>query len=202
MVDETRRYEQWADWIGVPRLTFMGVLGGVIAAGRDYSEVFEVFRPGFDLDRERESLTAAHGPGITEGDLYPEVRQALSDLRRLGVWVGIVGNQPARTAAAIRQLGLAHDYLSTSEDWGLRKPDPAFFDRVAAIAPGPRDHILYVGDRVDNDVAPACRAKLRAGFVLRGPWAWLHRDSPEVALADFRIRSLDELPGLVAAENR
>ncbi|WP_280259314.1 HAD family hydrolase [Nocardia wallacei] len=120
LVDETRRYEQWADWIGVPRLTFMGVLGGVIAAGRDYSEVFEVFRPGFDLDRERESLTAAHGPGITEGDLYPEVRQALSDLRRLAVWVGIVGN----------------------------------------------------------------------------------RDSPEVALADFRIRSLDELPGLVAAENR
>ncbi|MBF6331277.1 HAD family hydrolase [Nocardia transvalensis] len=201
LVDETRRFEQWADRIGVPRLTFMGTLGGVIAAGRDYSEVFQIFRPGFDLARESPLLDAAMGAAITEQDLYPDVRQALSALRELGVWVGIVGNQPARTTGLLRDLDLPTDYISTSADWGARKPDPEFFDKVAATAPCAREHILYVGDRVDNDVVPSTAAGLRAAFLLRGPWAFIHRDSPGADHADWRISGLDELPALVAAEN-
>ena len=54
IVDETREYETWADWLGVPRHTFSAVFGAVIARGQDYREVFQVFRPGFDLDKERE----------------------------------------------------------------------------------------------------------------------------------------------------
>jgi HAD superfamily hydrolase (TIGR01549 family) len=202
LVDETRRFEYWADRLRVPRLTFMGALGGVLATGGDYVEVFQVFRPGFDLDREAPLLDREMGAAITEQDLYPDVRRSLSALRELGVWVGIVGNQPARTANLLRGLELPVDYISTSEEWQLRKPDPAFFDQVAATAPAARDRIVYVGDRVDNDVVPTKAAGLRSAFLLRGPWAWIHRHSPDAARADWQIGSLDELPGLVAAENR
>ena len=32
LVDETRQWGGWADWLAIPRLTFFGALGGVIAA--------------------------------------------------------------------------------------------------------------------------------------------------------------------------
>ena len=41
LVDETREYGTWADWLGVPRHTFSSVFGAVIALGMDYREVFQ-----------------------------------------------------------------------------------------------------------------------------------------------------------------
>ena len=52
LVDETREYGTWADWLGIPRHTFSAVFGAVIALGMDYREVFQYFRPGFNLDVE------------------------------------------------------------------------------------------------------------------------------------------------------
>ena len=48
IVNETREYGTWADWLGVPRHTFSAVFGAVIARGGDYRETFQHFRPGFD----------------------------------------------------------------------------------------------------------------------------------------------------------
>ena len=59
LVDETREYGAWADWLGVPRHTFQAMFGAVIAQGRDYRETFQEFRPGFDLYAEREKRAAA-----------------------------------------------------------------------------------------------------------------------------------------------
>ena len=53
LVDETREYGAWADWLGVPRHTFSAVFGAVIALGMDYRDTFQYFRPGFSLDDER-----------------------------------------------------------------------------------------------------------------------------------------------------
>src|SRR6266545_1293486 len=41
IVDETREYGTWADWLGVPRHTFSAVFGAVIARGGDYRETFQ-----------------------------------------------------------------------------------------------------------------------------------------------------------------
>ncbi len=41
LVDETREYRTWADWLGVPRHAFSAVFGAVIASGRDYREAFQ-----------------------------------------------------------------------------------------------------------------------------------------------------------------
>jgi HAD superfamily hydrolase (TIGR01549 family) len=202
LLDDSREFGAWADWIGVPRHTFSAVLGAVTAAGRDNAETFQYFRPGFDLAAERERREqAGAGENYGEADLYPDARQALAALREMGLWVGIAGNQTARAGRIFRELGLPADLIVTSSDWGVAKPDLAFFRRVIDAAPGRPEQIVYVGDHRDNDLIPAKAAGLRTAHIRRGPWGHLWADDPRVAeLADWRITSLAELPGLLAPE--
>ncbi|MEV7614067.1 HAD family hydrolase [Streptomyces sp. NPDC089799] len=204
LVDETREYGTWADWLGVPRHTFAAMFGAVIAQGRDYREVFEEFRPGFDLTEQREARAAAGQPEwFGEADLYPDVRPALAKLRADGVWLGIAGNQTVRSGGLLRELFTPDvDLIGTSDDWGASKPDIAFFERVAEVVPFANDEILYVGDRVDNDLRPGAAAGMHTALVHRGPWATIQWNSEEArTLPTFRVESLEELPGLVSAFN-
>jgi HAD superfamily hydrolase (TIGR01662 family) len=203
LVDETREYGTWADWLGVPRHTFAAVFGAVIATGRDYREAFRIFRPGFDLDQQRQARVDAGQPEwFGETDLYPDARPTLTRLRERGVLVGVAGNQTARAGDRLRQLGLPADFIATSDDWGVQKPAVGFFDKVIESAACPADEMVYVGDRLDNDVTPAKKAGMRTVWIRRGPWGWILRDSPEAAaLSDWTIRELTELPALVDAVN-
>ncbi|MGW5940624.1 HAD family hydrolase [Streptomyces celluloflavus] len=197
LVDETREYGTWADWLGVPRHTFAAMFGAVIAQGRDYREVFQEFQPGFDLDAQREARAQAGKPEhFDESDLYPDVRPALAELRSDGLWLGIAGNQTVRAGRILRSLFADDvDLIGTSDDWGVSKPDPLFFQRVADAVPFDIREILYVGDRVDNDLRPAVAAGMRTALVHRGPWAtiqWRTADARD--LPTFRVESLAELP--------
>ena len=48
LVNEERQWGLWADYLGVTRLTFFGVLGSLIAQNLHHSHVFEIIKPGFD----------------------------------------------------------------------------------------------------------------------------------------------------------
>jgi HAD superfamily hydrolase (TIGR01509 family) len=204
LVDETREYGTWADWLGVPRHTFHAMFGAVIAQGRDYRETFQEFRPGFDLYAEREKRAAAGQPEtFGEDDLYPEVRASLGQLRSDGLWLGIAGNQTVRAGRILRELFSDDvDLIGTSDDWGASKPDPEFFKHVADAVPVEVGEILYVGDRCDNDIRPARDAGMLTALVRRGPWATIQWDSPEAReLPTFRIDSLADLPAGIAQFN-
>ncbi|WP_049653656.1 HAD family hydrolase [Kitasatospora sp. MY 5-36] len=203
LVDETREYGTWADWLGVPRHTFVAQLGAVIAQGRDYRETFQVFAPGFDLSEEREKRVAVgRAETFGEEDLYPDVRGAFAQLRAEGLWLAIAGNQTVRAGAILRRLFTDDvDLIGTSDDWGASKPDPAFFERVAEAVPAESHEILYVGDRLDNDVLPARAAGMRTALIRRGPWGWIQQHDPAAGQATFRIDSLAELPDLIAKFN-
>jgi FMN phosphatase YigB (HAD superfamily) len=41
LVDETRAWGEWADWLGVSRLAFFGALGSVIERGLHHRQFFE-----------------------------------------------------------------------------------------------------------------------------------------------------------------
>ncbi|QTD96213.1 HAD family hydrolase [Streptomyces cyanogenus] len=204
LVDETTEYGTWADWLGVPRHTFAAMFGAVIAQGRDYREVFQEFRPGFDLYAERERRATAGKPEhFGEQDLYPDVRDALTALRADGLWLGIAGNQTVRAGGILRQLFSNDvDLIGTSDDWGASKPDPEFFERVAEVVPAEVDEMLYVGDRVDNDIRPAAAAGMRTALVHRGPWATIQWNTEEAKkLPTFRVESLLELSPLIVRFN-
>ncbi|MFJ4787550.1 HAD family hydrolase [Streptomyces sp. NPDC088794] len=205
LVDETTEYGTWADWLGVPRHTFHSMFGAVIAQGRDYRDVFQEFRPGFDLYAERDARAEAGKPEhFGESDLYVDVRQALAELRGDGLWLGIAGNQTVRAGKLLRELFSSDvDLIGTSDDWGASKPDPAFFHRVAEVVPFDVDEMLYVGDRVDNDIRPAREAGMHTALVHRGPWATIQwRSEAAQKIPTFRVDSLLELAPLISQFNR
>jgi FMN phosphatase YigB (HAD superfamily) len=203
LVDETREYGTWADWLGVPRHTFVAQFGAVIAQGRDYRETFQVFQPGFDLYEEREKRAAAGRPEtFGEDDLYPDVRRTFTRLRADGLWLAIAGNQTVRAGGILRELFTGDvDLIGTSDDWGASKPDPLFFERVAEVTPAEPGEILYVGDRIENDILPAITAGMQTALIRRGPWGWIQQHDPANQQATFRVDSLSELPALIAKFN-
>ena len=88
------------------------------------------------------------------------------------------------------------DVVASSASLGVRKPEPAFFERVVELAGAEPWEIAYVGDRVDNDVLPAARAGLVAVHVRRGPWGRLQVSPPEAALV---VDDLASLPDALAS---
>ena len=195
LVDETRQWAWWAERLGVPVFTLMGVLGGVIERGEHHRRVFEILRPDADiaaLERRRNDGDERFALGLE--DLYPDALPCLSRLRTAGYRLGIAGNQPERTEAAIEAMGVELEMIASSARWGVEKPSPAFFARVAAelgLAPGA---IAYVGDRVDNDVLPAAEAGMLPVFLRRGPWAFLQETRAILPPNTITIASLGELP--------
>jgi HAD superfamily hydrolase (TIGR01549 family) len=182
LIDESGEYGRWADWLGVPRHTFSAVFGAVIARGGDYREVFQHFRPGFDLDKERQArLDSGVGEFLNGHDLYPDARPCLGALREAGYFVGVAGNQTERAGRFLRELNLPCDVLATSDEWDAAKPDLEFFDKLVEVSVHERHEIAYVGDRLDNDIAPAAQAGLFTVWIRRGPWGYiLRRDSAPV----------------------
>jgi len=195
LLDESTEYGTWADWLGVPRHTFSAMFGAVIARGGDYRQTFQHFRPGFDLAGERlRREEADFGEHFDERDLYPDARPSLEKLKQLGFLIGAAGNQTVQAEQQLRALNLPVDFIGTSAGWGVEKPSAGFFARIVAECACPPEEIAYVGDRFDNDIRPALAAGMVAVFVRRGPWGYIHATHPEVAQAQLKIASLDELP--------
>ena len=200
LIDETREWDGWAAFLGVPRLTLFTALGVTMSRGQSLRRVFEIFRPDIDFSTVRQ-VRAAQGwrYRFEPGDLYPDARACLTDLRDRGIKVLIAGNQPKEAEASLRELDLPADFIASSAGWGVSKPDPRFFDKVIEAAGVAPDHIAYVGDRVDNDVLPARAAGMTAVFLRRGPWGWMHEERPEIDQAHLRLETLHGLADRLAA---
>jgi len=175
LIDETGMWERAAAVAGVTPFTLMGVLGGLIAQNRHHTELWDT------LGVEPAAST------WSDDDWYPDALPCVERLRDAGYRVCAVGNTPRFVE---EEIGRRLEVLGSSESWGVAKPDPAFFARLVQALVAAPEKIAYVGDRVDNDVAPALAAGLVGVHVRRGPWGYLHAPPPEA----IRIASLDELP--------
>jgi len=201
LVDETRQWEGWARWLGVPTPWFFAALGAVIGRGAPHTDVFTALgHPGIDLAVERRRRTDAGDPDeFDEQDLYPDARACLDGLTRRGLTVGIAANQPAHREAVVRQLFPGVEVVLLSGALGVEKPDPLFFERsLTALSVDDPAEVAYVGDRLDNDVLPAIEAGMVAIHLRRGPWGVIHAARPEAARARLRIDGLAEMADALA----
>ena len=123
---------------------------------------------------------------FADRDLHADVLPCLAELRRRGLRLGAAGNMYAHHEEFLRPHV---DFVGSSERWGVEKPAAGFFVQVVKDAGVPAGEILYVGDRVDNDVVPARAAGLRAIRIRRGAHARI--ESPDGIVT---IGSLSELP--------
>ena len=104
---------------------------------------------------------------------------------------GLTRVQNARLASA----GIApyFDGIFLSEQLGVNKPDPAFFERSVGRVPGfDRRRALLVGDSLTSDI----RGARRAGIM--SCWYNARRRAPRADIVpDYEIESLAELPPLL-----
>lgn len=200
LIDETRHWLEWAEFLNVPAMTLFTAIGVVMERGESLRRVFEIFRPGLDPNQARK-LRAAQGwvYDFEPSDLYPDAVPCLTELRARGYRVLIAGNQPVESEAALVRLGVPADVIASSAGWGVSKPNRTFFDKVAQAASVAPEEVAYVGDRLDNDVLPSLEAGMKAVFVRRGPWGWMHAERPEIARAHIRLDNLLDLPDRLAA---
>jgi FMN phosphatase YigB (HAD superfamily) len=125
-------------------------------------------------------------PAFEERDLHPDALPCLAALRDRGLRLGAAGNMRAVHEEFLR----SHvDFVGSSERWGVEKPGAGFFERIVEEARASAPDILYVGDRVDNDVVPALAAGLRAVRIRRGAHAQVESPAGTVT-----IDPLAELP--------
>jgi len=202
LVDESRIWLRWAQRLGVPPATFMGLIGAQAALDQPLEQAFAIAKPGIDLAAEeaawlREQPDSLRS-GFNQDDLYPDVIPALTKLAAAGHRLIIAGNQPAAALTALKAMYLPVDLIINSAELGYEKPDPKFFAAIAGYAKQ-LDHrladparITYVGDRLDNDVLPAAAAGMNPVLIRRGPWGYLHAGRP-AATAVKVIDSLLEL---------
>ena len=175
LVDETGMWTRVAEAGGVTPFTLMAGLGATIALGRPHDDVWSML--GIDQPAGTWSME----------DWYPDARACLERLRAAGYRVCACGNTPSFVE---QELAPLVDAVASSESLGVWKPAPGFFERVVELAGAPAEKIAYVGDRVDNDVAPAIAAGMIGVHIRRGPWGHLQTPPADA----IRIASLDELP--------
>ena len=126
-------------------------------------------------------------------ETYPETGAALRDLRAAGFRLGVLANQPASARLDLERAGIAAlcDGVWLSAAVGLAKPDPAFFRLALEAWALPPSRVAYVGDRPDNDVAPARMLGMTAVRLCRGPHA---EQAPrtDAERADIEARDLPD----------
>ncbi len=137
------------------------------------------------VDEARHASSGDPRRAFATEDMHEDVLPCIAELRTRGYRIGAVGNMRAVHETFLREHV---DVVASSERWGVWKPSPEFFTRVADLVGREPREVAYVGDRVDNDVEPALEAGMTAVHIRRGAWA--HQEP----LADaIRIASLVEL---------
>lgn len=137
-------------------------------------------------------------------ELSPPVEGARALLDRLsgGYRLGLIANQGREARDRLEALGMldAFRVVALSEEVGLFKPDPALFRHAieqAGAAPG---ETLMVGDRPDNDIAPASSVGMATAWVRwpdRRAKGWRPTDPVAIAYLDSleRLAARPPAPG-------
>ncbi len=123
---------------------------------------------------------------------FPEVPGALRALRDAGLALVVVSNWDVSLHAALEDTGLRElvDAAFSSAELGVAKPDPRIFAPALRRAGADPGEALHAGDSVQEDVAGALAAGMRAVLVARGA------DGQPPGASGPWIASLAELPAL------
>ncbi len=186
LVDESRMWAEQAHAAGATPFTLMGLIGALIERDEPHHAVWDI------LGVARPTV----GTEIRSSDLYPDAFDCLRAAKGVGFKVGIAGNQPSAASKCLRSLGFDADFVASSMEWGVAKPSVGFFSRIVGVSRVAPGEVLYVGDRLDNDILPAADFGLRTALLRRGPWGQIHSQRADSSRADLRVGSLSELASM------
>jgi putative hydrolase of the HAD superfamily len=101
---------------------------------------------------------------------YPEAEAVLRTLKERGYRLGIIASQPLGSEQRLARFGLRDffDVICASAEEGLDKPDPALYRRALTRAECAPEDAVMIGDRTDNDVAPAKSLGMQTVLIRQG----------------------------------
>jgi len=141
-----------------------------------------------------EGEAGALARSLPEWQPFPEVPDALTELRRRGWKLALLSNTDRDLiAASQQQLGVPFDLAVVAEDVQSYKPAHAHWERFFEATTADREHHVHVGASLFHDVAPGKELGLRT--------VWINRlgeqadPEPDRELADLSrlADTLDEL---------
>jgi FMN phosphatase YigB (HAD superfamily) len=101
--------------------------------------------------------------------LSPPIAGAGALVERIGrrYRLGLIANQGAECRSRLEALGwLGHfEVVAFGEEQGVCKPDPSLFRSALDLAGVPAGGALMVGDRLDNDIAPAAALGMATAWI-------------------------------------
>jgi len=168
--DADRRFR--AAFSVAPPLAFpAGTDLGASERGWWYALVGRAFGPAATSPRFAACFAAlfAHFGRPEAWRVFPDVPEALAQLRARGLRLGVVSNFDDRLGAIVSSLGLAPmlDAVVPSTRAGAAKPDPAIFRVALARLGASPAETLHAGDAVGADVEGARAAGLHAVLIDR-----------------------------------
>jgi 2-haloacid dehalogenase len=158
---------------------------------RSYAEV---------LTLTLERLAQEVGHGIPEGESgmlaqslptwspFPEVPEALHELRRRGWNLVILSNSDRNLIVASQQrIGVPFDLMIVAEDVGSYKPAHGHWERFFEATTASRDQHVHVAASLFHDIAPARELGLKS--------VWINRLGEDAdPQPDRELTNLSELP--------
>ena len=161
---------------------------------------FEMIRKGVGGDQGAiEFFGLTKTPWHSEDEKpYEDAAPVLAELKRRGFQLGIIANQPPGTKKRLENWGLLQyfDVIAASAELRVAKPDPAIFQYALTQADCPAQNAVMVGDRLDNDAAPANRLGMHSVRLLRGLGAY-HSPLSDDEQPEHTIQTLAELLALI-----
>lgn len=186
LVDESECYRQ--------RVLAM-IQGTDITYDDFFSDMLSFYQKGEKGDKMAAAKYGLTVPSWKSEDefLFPNAKRALEKLRQR-YRLGIIANQEPGTAQRLRSFGIDgyFDVIATSAEAGVAKPDPRIFLLALERAGCAPEEAVMIGDRLDNDIAPANRLGMKTVRILQGFGQFAPiRNADENA--DYTVSDLDEL---------
>ena len=161
---------------------------------------FEMIRKGLNGDLSTiDYFGLTKTPWHSEDEVpYPDVFSTRMELKQRGYKLGVIANQNYDTEDRLNNWNLRQlfDVIAASAELSMAKPDPAIFEWALNQADCRPQNAVMVGDRMDNDMAPANRLGMHTVRLLRGLGAY-HKPQTDDEKPEYTISSLAELHDLL-----
>ncbi len=132
--------------------------------------------------------------------LYPNVSRTLIELMRMGIRTTVLSDAPKLEVwLRIAGLGLHHffDHIITSEDFGVKKPDPKPFLKALEVLGTKPEETLMVGDWAERDIVGAKKLGIQTAWAKYGDTF----DTQESG-ADYDLDDVLEILDIVRTANK
>ncbi len=195
LVDEDAVWEvRCREQAGMPEARALNLTAGNIY--REIEEASRKYLPQYRTVVEKYGFTqAAPYRGELE-TLYPEAPAVLAALSQK-YSLGVIANQAKGLKERFREWGIQPYFTAVASSWeaGALKPDPALFRYALSLARCAPEETVMIGDRLDNDIAPAKALGMKTVWLRQGFGALQTPKGPEYT-PDYTVDSLAELPGI------